>query len=194
MTSKPLQIPTGSISRCLFTHEIFHSVDDAVDRLYKERGKRAPFGDFRRTWWRYHCLQLSGPDNCPYEPRDCALAFYRVAQLSVDATRPGAMFRVIARDHAVKRLEGKPLARDQESRSPFTRPKPRGVEAAQGPGDESGPDQRLLPPASGHSVALGEDGLPVHRPLSRPVRIGTLLGRDYSRSREVPADDREEGT
>ena len=187
-------IPKGSIPKCVFAHEMFHSVDDQVDNLYKASGKRAPFGDFRRSWWRYHCLELSGPDHCPYLPRDCALAFLRVAQLSVAADRPGAMFRVIAKDHAIRRLEGKPLARDQKSSTPPAWLDAGRVGSDPQQGDQSGPDQRLLPPADRDTVGMGENRQPMRRSLSRPTRIGDLLRRNTTRSREVPADDRQEGT
>jgi hypothetical protein len=190
----PSEIPHVGISRCVFSTNFMADVDDQVDKSFKAKGKRAPFGDFRRSWWRYHCQQLGGTDACPYQQRDCALAFLRVAQLSIEADRPGAMFRVVAKDHAIKRLERKPLARDTQSTTALTRSDPRAVDRDQGQGDEPRPDQRLLRPASRNPVELGEDGQPVRRPLSRPVRIGTLLGGYNARPREVPTGDEPEGT
>lgn len=205
----PSEIPHRGISRCVFSTNYMAAVDEQVDNLFKSKGKRAPFGDFRRSWWRYHCRELDGPDACPYAPPDCALAFLRVAQLSADATRPGAMFRVIAKDHAIKRLERKPLARDQGSSTApasYSGPRPsRGQEGARpDPGSvgnpaDGGRRSRSAPgvqaPTDPDTVGdIREGGNTLRRPLSRPVRIGTLLGTHHPGSREVPPDDRGEGS
>jgi len=188
-------IPTGGIPRCVFSTNFMKSVDAQVDRLFTSQGKKAPFGDFRRSWWRYHCKEMGGRDGCPYPQRDCALAFLRVAQLSVDADRPGAMFRVIAKDHAMKRLERKPLARDTQTDSALTRSHServgegarRGVEPRHAPG--------VHPPAGDDAFEpMAEDGHTLRRPISRPVRIGSLLGSYNAGSREVPTSDRDEGS
>ena len=193
--SKMRAILPRSIKRCVFSSELQKAVDKAVDTVYKSHGKKAPFGDFRRTWWRYHCLQLGGPAACPYPPRDCTQAFLRVAELSVGATRPGAMFRVIAKDHAIKRLEAKPLARETESRSPLTRIERGPMDHAASRGGGSGSAASVSAPASTDAMAdLDTQRNTLRRPISRPVRIGSLLGSYTPGSREVPTRDEPEGT
>lgn len=180
--------------RCVFSLDLIHSVDDQLATLYKSYGKRCPFGDFRATWWKYHCQRMSGPEFCPYPKRDCALAFFRAASLCVSANKPGAMFRVIATDHAMKRLERKPLARETESRSPFTRTDRSPMEHAAGESLSSGSVAGVPGPTDWDAMDMGEAGESLRRPLTRPVRIGTLLGTAHIRSRQVPAKDGREGS
>lgn len=192
----PSEIPPAGISRCVFSTSYMKSVDAQVDRLFTSQGKKAPFGDFRRSWWRYHCKELGGgPGACPYAERDCALAFLRVAQHAVDAKRPGAMFRVVAKDHAMKRLERKPLARETQHDSALTRSDEGRVGDAQRRGVEPGHTPGLHPSTGSDAPEpMAEDGHTLRRPISRPVRIGSLLGSYNAGPREVPAGDRDEGS
>jgi hypothetical protein len=185
-------IPPTSIQRCHFSTKLWQAVDDRVDSVFKSHGKKAPFGDFRRTWWREHCQYMGGPTACPYEPRDCALAFLSATQRCVDARRPGAMFRTVAQRDAVLRMERKPLARERPSRSPFvTAP----VGATASGGQQPGHDAGVHTSESGdHMASMGEAGDTLRRPISRPTRIGSMLGSPNAGSREVPADDGQEGT
>lgn len=186
----------GGIARCVFSTDFMRTVDNRVDNLWKTRGEKAPFGDFRRSWWRYHCKELGGgPDLCPYEPRDCAAAFLRVAELSVNADRPGAMFRTIAKDHAIKRLEAKPLARTKTSGSSLSRTEPATVEGRKGHGGQQGSAEGIRPSAPRDAAPpVAANGDTLRRPISRPTRIGTMLGTDHPRPREVPARHEPEGS
>lgn len=195
MKRKSRVIPLEGIHRCQFSTDLIKAVDNRLDTVYNEHGRKVPFGDFRRTWWREHCQVMGGPDGCPYLPRDCALAFLQAAQLCVEARKPGAMFRTVARDHAMKRLERKPLARETESRSPFSRSDSASVGAAASGRDQPRHDAGLRTPTAWDSMDNMEpERNTLRRPITRPVRIGSLLGAHNPRPREVPADDREEGS
>jgi hypothetical protein len=183
------------VVKCVFTTEYIKTgIDPALKYTYEQMGKKVPFGDFRRTWWREHCRQLDGPELCPYESRDCALAFYKAASIVVKADRPGAMFRVVARRAAMERLERKPLARETQSRTALTRIDPRPVGGPARQGNQPRSDDRLPQTAQGHPVGpMDEDGARLRRINTRPIRIGALLGGAHPGSREVLTDDRKEG-
>jgi hypothetical protein len=154
--------------KCVFSDKfVREQIDPRIKELYENNSKQAPFGDFRRTWRIEHCGRL---DPCPFERRDCALAFFRAAGLAVRADNPGAMFRTVAKRHALERADSRPLARETPTTSPLF---------------DAG---RMGSPASGS----GDPGRGVHRSTSRPVRIGSLLGGVDPGSREVFTDDGKE--
>jgi hypothetical protein len=127
----------------------------------------APFGAFSRAWRQLHCPEINpyGSEDCPFDHRDCALAYYKTA---VDAVQtpgvrdPVAYFRTLARRRGADRADNRPLARERMRT------------------DGQGPRQ---PGASPGNLGAGHD---VRRSLARPRSVGDLLGRPDSRPLLAP--------
>ena len=183
------------MGKCVFGEAfVLHEIDPRIKAIYERLGKKAPFGDFRRSWNAYHCVRLGGRDDCPYNATDCALAFYQAAERAATAQRPGAMFRVLARSAATHRLEHKPLARENPRYTAAAWSVPHSV----GIPPRAGAGPRRLGSVQGaapwDTVDVGESGPLVRRRLSRPQRIGEVFRSLDARPREVPPDDGQEGS
>jgi hypothetical protein len=154
---------------CIFRTEFCRAqVDPRVQEQWLARtGKKAPFGDLRRTWVREHCVRVA-PDQglCPYPERDCALAFLAAVQTSLTArTNPAGYFRRVSKTMALDRLDAKPLSRDQEG-----------------------------PRAPDHVADGDAEGQWLRRATSRLVSIGDVLGTIDLGPRQGPTHDGKEST
>jgi len=112
----------------------------------------ALFSRLRLSWKEQHCRTVNPyrSIDCPYEERDCALAFWKCVEETIhdatDAKHAVGYFRVLAKRLALDRVENKPLARERS-----------GNAAATPAGAGAGPD--------------------VPRADSRPERLGDILSR-----------------
>jgi hypothetical protein len=103
--------------KCIFhTAFIREQIDPRVKDLWPT--EKVPFGDLRRTWRLRHCATVNpywDSEMCPYLASNCALAFLAAVQsaTSVGVRNPMGLFRTLARSDGLRRLEDKPLARDQ---------------------------------------------------------------------------------
>lgn len=191
-STEPSPRPTGSPRtrsktsgpKCMFhTKFLRDQVDPRVDQLWP--GK-TPFGDLRRTWRMRHCATVNpywDSEMCPYPASNCALAFLAAVQTATmtGVRNPMGLFRTLSRSDGLRRLEDKPLARDQArgeegpslSRVAAGGPEPR-------PGSDAG--------GGGHT----EDH--VRGARRGPVSIGDVLGSLNLGSRQGPASDGSQGT
>ncbi len=171
---------------CIFLDPfVIKNVDPRVKEAFEDKGKKAPFGDLRRTWRQQHCATLNpyGSEDCHGTIAECSLWFLRAAQQAADGENPAGLFRYIAKRHALERADSKPLPRDR-----LGGPKTPGDVPGSGPGV----DARQHPASfGGVDTEAGIDTL--RRPLSRPVSIGSLLGSIDARPRQGSANDGEEG-
>lgn len=166
--------------RCVFhTKFLQQEVDPRVDQLWP--GK-TPFGDLRRTWRMRHCATVNpywDSEMCPYPASNCALAFLAAVQTATftGVRNPMGLFRTLARSDGLRRLEDKPLARDQA----------RGEEGPSltrvAPGD---PEPRPGDDGAGGTPAP-EDHLRGAR--RRPVSAGEVLRSLNLGSHQGPAPD-----
>ena len=133
--------------RCIF-HTTFlqKEVDPRVQALWPTA--KVPFGDLRRTWRLVHCSTVNpygDSELCPYPASDCALAFLSVVQSATAASRnPMGFFRTLARSEGLRRLESKPLLRDQvrgEERPSSSTHRPVGLQQGPGSDDRGGVDE-----------------------------------------------------
>lgn len=133
-------------------------------RLY-ERDPRTPFGMFSKIWREEHCRTLNpyGSEDCPYDERDCALAYY--AAVSHAQATPGvrsmpAFFRSVAKRMGLERADDKPLARDRVNRRTNGRTEaPRSGDAgAEGRGTAEGRAVSRTAPRSLASLFGEDDG------------------------------------
>lgn len=116
MAVKPTRWP------CVFRRpEIRQDVNPRLQRAYRESikpGADPPYGALQGLWRREHCREINpyGSDTCPYEARDCILAYYKTAMDAIE--QPGVrsvtgLFRILAHRRGLDRAENKPLARDR---------------------------------------------------------------------------------
>lgn len=112
--------PIATRWECGFSTKSIHSVDETVDKLWKQRiGGRVPFGDLRNQFRRHHCRTLNpyGSDTCPYAREACVQAFLDTVRKTVAANPkvPVGYFIRVARTTAAIRADEKPLARDRST-------------------------------------------------------------------------------
>lgn len=170
--------------RCVFhTKFLREQIDPRVDDLWP--GK-TPFGDLRRTWRLKHCATVNpywDSEMCPYPASNCALAFLAAVQTATfsNVRNPMGLFRTLARSDGLRRLEDKPLARDQA----------RGAEGPSDPRVAAG-DPEPRPADDGVRGPGSEDHLRGAR--HRPVSAGDVLRSLNLGPRQVPAPDGPQGT
>lgn len=105
---------------CVFRGEIIKDIDRHVQHHWAKRFLHgAPFSRLRLSWKEQHCSVVNPyrSVDCPYEERDCALAFWKCVEETIhDATSAShavGYFRVLAKRMAFDRVENKPLARER---------------------------------------------------------------------------------
>jgi hypothetical protein len=171
--------------RCVFyTRFLQQEIDPRVAALWPS--KPVPFGDLRRTWRMKHCATVNpywDSEMCPYPASNCALAFLAAVQTATltGVRNPMGLFRALARSDGLRRLEDKPLMRDQ-------------VRGEEGPGDARA--------ASGHpepgSAAddLGRDRSEDHLRGAHPrlVPAGEVLRSLNLGPHQGPGSDGSPGT
>ena len=143
------------MAECVFKRGfVTDSIDPQVDKVWKGglMVARVPFGDLRNMWRRHHCRVLNpygDSERCPYEPRDCALAFLDAIRVTVNARPrvPVGYFIKVAKgsgarraDEAVeRRAAAARLRRTDVQPEPFREPS-----AAPTPSASTTPDQLRL--------------------------------------------------
>lgn len=162
---------------CVFRGEFVRTqVDPRVQRLWKERWSvGAPFGELRRLFRERHCRTLNpyGSESCPYPEHSCALAFYQAVEVSVDFSKNSlGYFRAVCLSGGAKRADEKPLARELGGAG-GSRPDPRPTPSVVKVGDGS---------TVSRLESREEDAM--RRRLSRPTRLGDLLGADHDGARD----------
>ena len=157
---------------CIFSTNF--TKDEVNKRLY-QRYPKFNFNAFTRAWRWEHCATLNpyGSDSCPYEARDCALAYMITAQRAMDgATRSEVgYFKLLARKSATQRADDKPLARD--------RVRTDGLQAGttdlrSGAGTRPGDVLEASPSGDADPRRVADDG-PVGLRRAAPRSIGSLL-------------------
>lgn len=188
------------MTKCIFGElEIRTEVHPRLAREYTERWGPYPkrfFGGLQKLWDQRHCKEINPYDAtyCPYEKRDCWLAYYRDASASIAEARTAkgvlGLFRIKAFRSGIWRADNKPLARELYSRTngqqdsgrlrvgPRTGPVD---DMAGGPGPGPG-----LPGVPAVETDQGGGGL--YRPSRGLVSIGDLLRSSDVRSH--PRDTR----
>lgn len=208
--------PAECVFRKGFVTEV---IDYKVDGLWKAGlGGKTPFGDLRNMFRRHHCRTLNpygDSERCPFEKKECALAFLEAVQLTVNArphTPVGYFIRVakstaaIRADEAVeRRAAAARLRRTDVHPEPPAYADPAPPQATQGsepggvgsappdgsrarPGGDEGVAERARTPAP---ATYRMDPLP--RRGNGAVSVGELLGRLAPRPREGRPEDRGEG-
>jgi hypothetical protein len=198
---------------CVFRDPfVREQIDPRIQALWKaEYGVGAPFGDLRRTWRKEHCATINpyGSEGCPYEAKDCAMAFLAAVQSSIgpNITRPAGYFCKVARSTGIVRADNKPLTRDRKLGTDVL---PKATPQAQEPRRQPGRSGEAERGAYGHPAGpvvgvAGERDIPglfaldtdqrksLYRARARPRSIGSLLGQDHDGARERPAPRRAEG-
>lgn len=151
---------------CVFrTAFLREEVDPRVAAIWPR--KPVPFGDLRRTWRLEHCATVNPYGDsglCPYPASDCALAFLATTQYVVEigGRNPMGLFRKVARSDGLRRLESKPLARDQ-------------VNGAFRSGDGRYRTDRVQPRPSSDDRSGDSEQADLHRPATRPSTAGDVL-------------------
>lgn len=166
---------------CIFGLEFTRK--DIHKRLYKQYPKY-PFGAFTRAWRWEHCARINpyGSESCPYEPTDCALAYFKTAQDAMEAhTSKVGLFKALAKRRGMIRAENKPLPRDRV-RTDGLEERASGLRS----GARTGPDDDLLEdgtPAPSLTRPLARDESVGLRRKAAPTSIGALLRPDGEGSR-----------
>ena len=170
---------------CVFGDEFIRKeVDPRIKQVYEAHGKKANFGDLRRTWRQMHCAQVAPYGPCPYARQDCAMAFLHAASKVVFADRPGAMFRTVAKRSGLERAEASSWSDRRVARS-SAQARPIPVLAEDGPASDL---------QSGTADDYAEDvRYQVRGTNARPTRIGEMLGAQHARPHKRPDHIREEG-
>lgn len=152
---------------CIFKKGfVTDTVDPLIDKMWKASipGK-VPFGDLRNQWRRHHCRTLNpygDSENCPYDPKDCARAFYSAVREVVRANdrmglkAPVGYFLKVARTMAAIRADE---AVERRAVTARMRTDVLGATA-----DSSPPTPRADPVSSGMDRVAGEGGIKGHRP------------------------------
>ena len=175
---------TGFRSRLARTHPcvfaspfIREQIDPRVQEAWKGRwGKGAPFGELRRLFRERHCRTLNpyGSESCPYSEESCGLAFKQAVDVSLDKSGASlGYYRAVCLSGGAKRADEKPLARELGGAG-GSRPDPRPTPSVVKVGDGS---------TVSRLESREEDAL--RRRLSRPTRLGDLLGADHAGARDA---------
>lgn len=154
---------------------IREQIDPRVQAIWQERWKKpARFGELRRLFRERHCRAVNpyGSQTCPYPEKDCAMSFLRAVEVSIDKSESSlGYYRAVCLSSGARRADEKPLARDRE-------PRPGG------PSHQPRPAPIVVQVGDGSTVSIlgtaGEDAM--RRRLSRPQRIGDLLGSHHDKS------------
>jgi hypothetical protein len=198
---------------CVFRDPfVREQIDPRIQSEWKAMyGCGAPFGDLRRTWRKEHCATINpyGSEGCPYEAKDCAMAFYAAVQSSMGPhiTRPAGYFRKVARSTGIVRADNKPLSRDRKLATdvlPKARPETKAARWQEGGpgngsdgthGDAARPMERVAGERDipGLFALDGDERKSLYRARSRPQSIGSLLGSHHDGAREGRTPSRETG-
>lgn len=155
---------------CIFRRpEIRQDVNPRLQRAYRAHIKpdgHPPYSALQGLWRKEHCRTINpyGSESCPYEPRDCVLAYYQASMKAME--EPGVrsvtgFFRVLAKRYGLERSDNRPLARDR-------------IRSTNGSSQTKIPDR----PRDPRSVDDGdEEGLGNVRRQS-PRSIGSMLRTD----------------
>lgn len=118
--SRPKRVRAGKqrkLAECVFKKGfVTETVDPLVDEMWIARiGGKTPFGDLRNQWRRQHCRTLNpygDSENCPYDEKDCARAFYaavrevaRAVDRAGELQRPVGYFIRVAKSSAARRAD-----------------------------------------------------------------------------------------
>jgi len=145
---------------CVFLGPI---IRDEVNPILYDQFPKLPFGAFQRAWRKQHCATINpyGSESCPYDERDCAMAFLAAAEDAMAAkTSPVGLFRAIARSTGLRRSESKPLARYRIVRTD---------------GHEVGsPDLRRSPTTGPDDDLVGRPGVPRQEPMGRAGTVPSV--------------------
>jgi hypothetical protein len=219
--------PQRKMAECVFKKGfVTDTVDPQVDLLWKNHvGGKTPFGDLRNMWRRHHCRTLNpygDSENCPYEEKDCARAFYAAvrevtrAHDRIPLKAPVGYFIRVAKSTAAVRADAAVGLRANRAKMRPQLP-PRTIDAPHSHQAPSPPQPRpdspgmagtatggLRPRHQGDPARTGRSGLPdsaSERAAARlpglgdgPVGLGDVLRNLELRSRPRDPDDREEGT
>ena len=107
---------------CIFKRpEIRADVNPRLKRAYQEYvkpGKYPPYAALQGLWRKEHCQTINpyGSDSCPFEARDCVLAYYQASMKAIE--EPGVrsvpgLFRILAKRCGIERADNRPLALDR---------------------------------------------------------------------------------
>lgn len=204
-TRKP-NARTTALWPCVFgTDFVRDQVDPRVKAEWQaSRADKPKFGDLRNTFRREHCRTLNpyGSESCPFRPEDCGIAFLKAVQDSLGARNPHGYFIKVARSSGALRAD---MAVEDRAHTAKMRTNAR--ERAVGGPDRDGPREGSDRGVAGDRLrdavepveAGSDEGL--RRPVSRPQRLGSLLGsldlgprqgRDADRGTDQEADGQEE--
>lgn len=227
--STPKRRRTGKqrkLAECVFKKGfVTDQVDPLVDEMWKASiGGKTPFGDLRNQWRRLHCRTLNpygDSENCPYDEKDCARAFYaavrevaRAADRVGKLDRPVGYFTKVARTYAARRADEAVGRRaqvammrrtfvppsheatpDQAKTTTQPRHDPRGVAGAQRPGEGARPPGgAALDGGAGHAAPAPDRPGAVPGSGHGPVAVGDLFGSLELGPRQGRPEDRAEGS
>lgn len=108
--------PRRKLAECVFRKGfVTEQVDPLVDEMWRMTvGGKTPFGDLRNMFRRHHCRTLNpygDSENCPYDEKDCARAFYVAVRETCRAHRshkllaPVGYFIRVAKSSGARRAD-----------------------------------------------------------------------------------------
>lgn len=182
---------------CIFKDPIAtERLDPSIKKLWESRrGDRPKWGDLRTTFRRDHCRTVNpwGSETCPFKVEECALAFYRSIEQSLNARNPYGYFTRVCRSSGAARADlGVELrarmrtdvthegAMGRAETDRLRAGPPDGLRAGEGPG----PDEHVVRGVDLPDPARGLRGL-----AARPAPLGDVLRSLDLGSRPRPGPD-----